>query len=68
LTPELAADVSTNGVTLAGGGAYLRGWPDRIRQRFDLPVRLPVEPHLCVIRGMKKILTRLKDYRFLLEE
>jgi rod shape-determining protein MreB len=68
LTPELAADVSTNGVTLAGGGAYLKGWAARIGQRFELPVRIPAEPHLCVIRGMKKILTRLKEYRFLLEE
>jgi rod shape-determining protein MreB len=68
LTPELAADVFTNGVTLAGGGAYLKGWTERITGRFGLPVRIPEEPHLCVIRGMKRVLTRLKDYRFLLEE
>ncbi|MCU0580055.1 MAG: rod shape-determining protein [Desulfobacterota bacterium] len=68
LTPELAADISTNGVTLAGGGAYLKGWTERIHRRFHLPVQRPAEPHLCVIRGMKKVLTRLKDYRFLLEE
>lgn len=68
LTPELSADISTNGITLVGGGAYLRGWPERIKDRFNLPVHIPREPHLCVIKGMRKIIQRLKGYRFLLEE
>ena len=68
LTPELAADISTNGITLVGGGAYLRGWPERIKERFNLPTYIPPEPHLCVIKGMRKIISRLKGYRFLLEE
>jgi rod shape-determining protein MreB and related proteins len=68
LTPELSADISTNGITLVGGGAYLRGWPERIKDRFNLAVRIPPDPHLCVIKGMQKIIRRLKDYRFLLEE
>jgi rod shape-determining protein MreB and related proteins len=68
LTPELAADISTNGITLVGGGAYLRGWSERIKDRFNLPVHIPLRPHLCVIKGMQKILKNLKTYRFLLEE
>jgi len=68
LTPELAADIFTNGVTLVGGGAFLRGWTERIAKRFGLPVRIPKEPHYCVIKGMKKILTNLRKYRPLLEE
>ena len=68
LTPELTTDISNNGVTLVGGGALLTGWPERIKKRFNLPVRIPPEPHLCVIKGMKKILTDLKKFRPLLEE
>jgi rod shape-determining protein MreB and related proteins len=68
LTPELITDISNNGATLVGGGALLKGWPERIKKRFNLPVRIPPEPHFCVIRGMKKVLTDLKKYRPLLEE
>jgi rod shape-determining protein MreB and related proteins len=68
LSPELSADISNNGITLAGGGALMRGWTERVRQRFNLRVRIPEDPHYCVIKGMKKILTHLKDYRHLLEE
>lgn len=68
LSPELIIDISNNGVTLVGGGALLRGWPERISKRFNLPVRIPPEPHYCVIRGMKKVLTNLKKFRPLLEE
>ncbi len=68
LSPELITDISNNGVTLVGGGALLRGWPERITKRFNLPVQIPPEPHYCVIRGMKKVLNNLKKYRPLLEE
>jgi len=68
LSPELVTDISNNGATLVGGGALLRGWPERIKKRFNLPVRIPPEPHFCVVKGMKKILTDLKKYRPLLEE
>ncbi len=68
LTPELIIDISNNGATLVGGGALLKGWPERIKKRFNLPVRIPPEPHFCVIRGMKKVLMDLKKYKPLLEE
>jgi len=68
LSPELITDISQNGAILVGGGALLRGWPERIKKRFNLPVRIPPEPHYCVIKGMKKVLTELKKFRHLLEE
>jgi rod shape-determining protein MreB and related proteins len=68
LTPELITDISNNGATLVGGGALLKGWPERIKKRFNLPIRIPPEPHFCVIKGMKKILMDLKKYKSLLEE
>jgi rod shape-determining protein MreB and related proteins len=68
LSPELITDIWINGVILVGGGAMLRGWPERIKKRFDLPVRIPPDPRFCVIKGMKKILNNLKKYQMLLEE
>ncbi|MFH0786794.1 MAG: rod shape-determining protein [Pseudomonadota bacterium] len=68
LSPELISDIATNGVTLVGGGAQLKGWPERIKKRFNLSVRIPPEPHYCVIRGMKKIMTNFKKFKPLLEE
>ncbi|MBA4394169.1 MAG: hypothetical protein C0407_11505 [Desulfobacca sp.] len=68
LSPELTSDVSTNGVILVGGGAHLKGWPERIKKRFNLSVRIPPEPHYCVIRGMKKIMTNFNKFKPLLEE
>ncbi|MFH0788808.1 MAG: rod shape-determining protein [Pseudomonadota bacterium] len=56
--PEIAADIVTNGLTFWGGGAKLKGLGDLMRQEFNLKVFQPSEPHLCVIQGMKKILTR----------
>jgi rod shape-determining protein MreB len=68
LSPELIADISASGVVLVGGGAHLKGWGERIKKRFNLSVRIPEEPHYCVIRGMKKIITDLKKYKPFLEE
>jgi rod shape-determining protein MreB len=68
LTPELISDISAKGAVLVGGGALLKGWPERIKKRFNLSVQIPENPHFCVIRGMKKILLDLKKYQPLLEE
>jgi rod shape-determining protein MreB len=68
LSPELIADISSTGVVLAGGGAHLKGWAERIKKRFNLSVFIPESPHYCVIRGMKKIITDFKKYKPFLEE
>lgn len=68
LTPELVTDIYQNGITLVGGGALLRGWPERIKERFNMPTRIPADPHYCVIKGMKKVLGNFKKFQTLLEE
>jgi rod shape-determining protein MreB len=68
LSPELTTDISNHGATVVGGGALLKGWPERIKKRFNLSVKIPDSPHFCVIRGMKKILLDLKKFQPLLEE
>jgi len=65
MSPELAVDVAKNGFSLAGGGAYLKGWEKRLHDYFGISAHIPESPHLCVIKGMEKILRDLKSYSFL---
>ncbi len=49
--PELAADVMDYGITLAGGGAMLRGLTDRMNSETGVAVRIAEDPLLAVVRG-----------------
>ncbi|WP_420435703.1 rod shape-determining protein [Candidatus Poriferisodalis sp.] len=49
--PELAADVMDHGITLAGGGAMLRGLPDRLRSETGVAVHIAEDPLFAVVRG-----------------
>ncbi len=57
--PELSADIVDSGITLAGGGALLRGLDRRIMEEIDLPVRIAEDPLTCVARGTGEILEQL---------
>ena len=49
--PELAADIATHGILLAGGGALLRGFDGLLREETHLPVNLSDSPLTCVVVG-----------------
>lgn len=49
--PELAADISTRGILLAGGGALLREFDGLLHAETELPVRLADSPLTCVVVG-----------------
>jgi rod shape-determining protein MreB len=49
--PELAADITTRGILLAGGGALLRGFDGLVRDETQLPVRHSDSPLTCVVLG-----------------
>ena len=49
--PELAADVMDYGITLAGGGAMLRGLSDRLHSETGVAVHIAEDPLLAVVRG-----------------
>jgi rod shape-determining protein MreB and related proteins len=49
--PELAADISSRGIVLAGGGALLRGLDQRIAAETRLPVHVAEAPLECVVLG-----------------
>jgi len=49
--PELVADIATNGLLLAGGGALLKGLDKLITQQSSLMVRIDDDPLTTVVRG-----------------
>ena len=57
--PELAADIATQGIVLAGGGALLRGFADRIHRETGMPVRTADQPLTCVASGAGQSLEEL---------
>jgi len=60
---ELAADLVETGITLAGGGALLRGIDKLINKETGLPVRIADDPVTCVVRGTGKYLEELDNIR-----
>jgi rod shape-determining protein MreB and related proteins len=49
--PELAADAMDRGITLAGGGALLRGLDYLLSQETGMPVHVARDPLSCVVIG-----------------
>src|SRR5262249_60791801 len=49
--PELAADVASRGIVVAGGGALLRGIDRLISTETGLPVVIAETPLECVVLG-----------------
>ena len=61
--PELAADIATNGIVLAGGGALLRGFADRVHRETGMPVHIAQNPLTCVASGAGQSLEELDAMR-----
>ena len=49
--PELSSDIPQQGIVLAGGGALLRGFGERLQEETSVPVRLTESPLTCVALG-----------------
>lgn len=60
--PELAADIIDNGITLAGGGALLRGLDTLISRETGIPVHIAPDPLNCVVNGTGKTLAEINEY------
>jgi len=61
--PEMAADIADSGITLAGGGALLRGLDQLIHRRTQLPVVVAADPLQCVALGAGQALSDMRRYR-----
>jgi len=49
--PELASDIADSGLTLAGGGALLHGFAERLRDETQMPAYVVESPLTCVAVG-----------------
>ncbi|MBQ9109757.1 MAG: rod shape-determining protein [Oscillospiraceae bacterium] len=61
--PELAADIIDQGITLAGGGALLRGLDKLINRETGIPVYIAEFPLDCVAEGAGKVLENMDKYQ-----
>jgi rod shape-determining protein MreB len=57
--PELVADLMSHGITLAGGGALLRGLSARLEHDTKMTVKVARHPMACVARGAGLVLEDL---------
>jgi rod shape-determining protein MreB len=54
--PELAADIMERGIMLAGGGALLKGLPERLAQETGMPILVAPRPLDAVALGSGQVL------------
>ncbi|MGC9373376.1 MAG: rod shape-determining protein, partial [Thermovirgaceae bacterium] len=57
--PELSADIINRGITLTGGGALLRGLPELLTEKTEIPAYVADAPLECVVLGTGKALDSL---------
>lgn len=60
--PELIGDVYTHGILLTGGGALLRGMPERITEETGVPCYLADDPCGCVALGTSMAFSMLDTF------
>ncbi|MBI2355722.1 MAG: rod shape-determining protein [Candidatus Doudnabacteria bacterium] len=61
--PELVADIMERGITLAGGGALLRGLDRLVASETQMPVTLADDPLTAVVRGAGIVLEDLEGLK-----
>lgn len=60
IDPELASDLTKNGLVLTGGGALLNGLKDYLQSLLGFPVRVSDDPANAVIHGMITYIEKIK--------
>ncbi len=66
--PELAADIIDQGITLAGGGALLKGLDKLINNETGMPVHIAENPLDCVAEGTGKVLENIEKLHDVLND
>ncbi|MEK7609600.1 MAG: rod shape-determining protein [Patescibacteria group bacterium] len=61
--PELAADIIDQGITMTGGSAMLRNFPELVLRRTGVKAVMAEDPHLCVVKGTGVALEHLDVYK-----
>lgn len=62
-TPEIAQDIISRGIYLAGGGALLKGLCERLTRETGIRFYRAQDPLSCVVRGVGRIVDDLKTMR-----
>ncbi len=63
ISPEMAADVCSRGVVLAGGGALIRGLGKRLTGELGLSVYRSRDPLTSIVRGAGRVLEEFDTYK-----
>ena len=61
--PELAADIMDSGITLAGGGALLRGIDERLNDETGPFINIAPDPLFAVATGSGQVLEEFEALR-----
>ncbi len=61
--PELIADLMSDGIALAGGGALLRGLAERLNDESRMKVYVATEAMSCVAKGAEAVLENIDVLR-----
>ena len=66
--PELSADIIDQGITLAGGGALLKGLDRLINKETGMPVNIAESPLDCVAEGTGMVLENIEKLHDVLND
>ena len=61
--PEAVADIYYSGIILTGGGALLKGMPERLHSELKLRVTMPEDPQTTVVLGAGRLLSAPEKLR-----
>jgi len=62
---EIAQDIISRGIYLAGGGALLKGLSERLQRETGIRFRRAQDPLSCVVRGVGAIVDNLRELKSL---
>jgi rod shape-determining protein MreB len=63
ISPEVAEDISHNGIMLTGGGALLDGMAEKILNEIGIPAKVAKTPLDCVALGGGLVAEQLEDLK-----
>jgi len=61
--PELASDISENGIFIAGGGALLKGLDKLLERETGIITKISEDPLNCVVKGTGIVCENLNRYK-----